>query len=135
MNFRPIGVMALVLVAAASGVGAQQTSPEDSTRAALIQMKSDLRNLVVAQEKYYSEHAAYASSIDQLAYRPSRAVSPRLTVTQNYAWAAEARSEVLPTVKCSIFINLAEALRPKGAYSSKAAEGEPYCDLIADTQR
>ena len=102
------------LFVAAQAVRAQETpTQQDADKSALIQMKSDLRNLVTAQEAYFADHAAYASAVADLKFRNSENVSMRLTATQNNAWAAEARSALLPNVACVIWINLAEKNRPK----------------------
>jgi len=113
---------------------AQQQSTQDFEKSALIAMKSDLRNLVTAQEAYYADHSAYASEVSSLKFRDSQNVSVRLTATQNNAWAAEARSALLPNVACTIFVNLAEQYRPKigGKLIPGQAEGEPACALIEE---
>src|SRR4051812_31419574 len=84
-------VLAPALLLAAQAVRAQEgtTSPQDIERAALIAMKSDLRNLVTAQEAYFADHSAYASEMDGLKFRNSQNVTVRLTATQNNGWAAE----------------------------------------------
>jgi hypothetical protein len=124
------------LIVAAQTVRAQETSAptaQDLEKAALIQMKSDLRNLVVAQEAYFADHSAYASAVSDLKFRNSENVSVRLTATQNNAWAAETRSALLPNVACVIWINLAEKNRPKvGGKLLPQGEGEPACGLIEE---
>lgn len=128
-------VVIAVLAVAARGVRAQgtpagQLSP-DQQKAALIQMKSDLRNLVVAQEAYFADHSAYAADMQSLKFRPAEPVSVRLTTTQDKGWAAEARSTTLPTVACVIWINVAEQYRPRvGGVLLPNGEGEPACGEI-----
>jgi hypothetical protein len=129
-------MIAPALLLAAQAVRAQDTQPstQDQEKAALIAMKSDLRNLVTAQEAYYADHSAYSSDIASLKFRDSQNVSVRLTATQNNAWAAEARSALLPNVACTIFVNLAEQYRPKvgGKLIPGQQEGEPACALIEE---
>jgi hypothetical protein len=133
MHVRKLIVLPALFVAAQS-VRAQESpapSQQDAEKAALIQMKSDLRNLVTAQEAYFADNSAYASSMDGLKFRPSQNVSIRLTATQNNAWAAETRSSLLPNVACVIWINLKEPDRPKvGGVLLPQGEGEPACGLI-----
>jgi hypothetical protein len=134
MRIRTLLVIPALLVAAQS-VRAQEglTPDQERERAALIAMKSDLRNLITAQESYFADHSAYASSMDGLKFRTSENVSVRLTATQNNAWGAESRSTLLPNVACTVFINLAEANRPKvGGKLLNAREGEPACGLIEE---
>ena len=135
MRFRStIIVSALLLVAQTARAQDSQPSQQDQEKSALVAMKSDLRNLVAAQEAYYADHSAYASDVGSLRLRDSQNVSIRLTATQNNAWAAEARSALLPNVACTIWINLAEQYRPKvgGKLIPGQREGEPACALIEE---
>jgi hypothetical protein len=135
MRFRTLWVVPALMVAART-VRAQESSapnPQDVAKAAVTQMKSDLRNLITAQEAYYADHSAYASAATDLKFRPSENVSVRLTATQNNAWAGEARSALLPNVACVVWINLAEKNRPKvGGKLLEQREGEPACGLIEE---
>jgi hypothetical protein len=142
--FVRIGIAGFLVVATASLAQAQvagsvagqaRVQRDLPERAALIRIKSDLRNLVIAQETYFADHQSYAGTLDLLHFRPSDNVTPTLTFTQNNGWAAEAKSAALPTVVCSIYINVAEQYRSKRKNASAAAEGEPVCDLIATTQQ
>ena len=99
MRFRSLlAVPALLIVATAVHAQSGQGQDQDAQRQSLIKMKSDLRNLVVAQEAYFADHSAYAAEMDGLRFRNSEGVSVRLTATQNNAWGAEARSAELPNV-------------------------------------
>jgi Tfp pilus assembly protein PilE len=124
---RLANVLCVAAILSAPAVLCAQSAEQDSVRSAMIQMKSDLRNLVVAQEAYYSEHSAYAADIDNLKFRHSAGVTITLTATQNNAWAAEAHSALIPAWVCGIYINLAEQYRPKVSLQTKAAEGQPAC--------
>jgi hypothetical protein len=125
-------IPALLMVA--QRIRAQESSapaPQDAAKAAVTQMKSDLRNLITAQEAYFADHAAYAGAVGDLRFRASENVSVRLTATQNNAWAGEARSALLPNVACVVWINLAEKNRPKvGGKLLEQREGEPACAEI-----
>lgn len=127
----------LVLLAAAASPATLAAQQSDSTQAdrdrmAMVAMKSDLRNLITAQEAFYADHAAYASSMqDGLKFQTSTGVTVRLTATQNNAWAAEARSSLLPNVACVVFINLPEKYHPKvGGKLIARNEGEPACGKL-----
>ena len=123
-------VMSFGLLAAAR-LQAQDVAP-DADKASRSKLKADLRNLVVAQEKFFSEHSAYADQIDALAYRPSAGAQVSLTATQNNAWAAVATDAGMPGKSCVIHINLAEKYRPKTMQEKRvptsAEEGAPICD-------
>jgi hypothetical protein len=125
-------LLAFAALLSAPAILHAQTAQQDSAKSAMIQVKSDLRNLVVAQEAYYADHSAYADAVDGLKFRPSANVTVTLTATQNNAWAAEARSALLPNVVCGIYINLAEKYRPKVSVETHAQEGEPTCMNVND---
>jgi hypothetical protein len=123
--------VAVLLVALGAPVlRAQSTSTDDAEKAVRTKLKSDLRNLVTAQEAYYADHSAYADVMDNLKFRPSSGVQISLTATQNNAWAAVATDVSLPGRSCVIFINLAEQYRPKTSQEKRVAntEGAPLCD-------
>jgi hypothetical protein len=125
-----IAVVPLVLFASAS-LRAQAVAG-DAEQAIRTRLKSDLRNLVVAQEKYFAEHSTYADQIDGLAYHPSSGAQVSLVATQNNAWAAVASDVSAPGKTCVIYINLAEKYRPKTAQDKRLPtvkeEGAPICD-------
>ena len=134
MRLRTLLVAPALLLGAQAVRAQESTSQQDFDRAALIAMKSDLRNLVTAQEAYFADHSAYASSMDGLKFRNSQNVTVRLTVTQNNGWAAETRSSLLPNVACTVYVNLKEKDRPKMKSGFQAAEGEPVCEKIGEHQ-
>jgi len=130
MRFRSFLAVPALLIAA-TVVRAQATPDQEAARQSMIKMKSDLRNLVVAQEAYFADHSAYAAEMDGLRFRNSEGVSVRLTATQNNAWGAEARSAELPNIACVVWINLKEQDRPKvGGQLIAPHEGEPTCAEI-----
>ena len=53
-------------------------------------MKSDLRNLVTAQEGYFSDNQAFATSTAQLGFQPSASVTVTITAAQGSDWEANA---------------------------------------------
>lgn len=107
---------------------APTSTAQDTVRANLAVARSDLRNLVVAQEAYFSNHGRYASSLDSAKFIPSRGSRIVFTVTKHDAWAATLTRERL-VGSCVIFVNLPEAERPKTARDGIVpGEGEPRCD-------
>lgn len=120
-----------ILSLAAHGLSAQAADPaSDAERASRTKLKTDLRNLVTAQEAYYAGHNAYADQVDNLAFKPSSGSQVSLVATQNNAWAAVAVDASMPGRSCVIFINLAEKYRPKTMQEKRSAESEgaPLCD-------
>jgi hypothetical protein len=130
MRVRQLLALSL-LTLAARGLSAQSSDQaSDAETASRTRLKSDLRNLVTAQEAYYADHSAYADVIDNLRFKPSSGAQVSLVATQNNAWAAIAVDEAMPGRSCVIFINLAEKYRPKTWQEKRSAEreGSPLCD-------
>ena len=127
MRFSRIAFAAALLVAPSFLHAQDAPSEQDRQRTEVIKMKSDLRNLVVAQEAYFADHSAYAAELDGLRFRSSAGVTVTLTARQNNAWGAEVRNDALPNVVCGIYVNLPENYRPKVSIETKSAEGEPTC--------
>jgi type IV pilus assembly protein PilA len=92
-------------------------------RAFLATMKSDLRNLVTAQEAYLSDNGAYyAGAIPNVAfpYRPSTGATVTVVATVPGGWSASA-SYTGTSKTCAIFYGNAAVLAPA------TANGEPKC--------
>ena len=70
-------------------------------RAHEAEMRSDLRNLVTAQEIYFSGHATYSASLQDLTYSPSPGVRLEIIAASGTGWRAVARHEA-GTVECRI---------------------------------
>ena len=129
---RPLSAVLLAALLAAPGLHAQTPTLDDAEKAIRTKLKSDLRNLVTAQEAYYADHSAYADQLDNLKYRPSTGTQVSLTATQNNSWGAMATDPSLPGKSCVIYVNLAEQYRPKTLQEKRVAtnkeEGAPICD-------
>lgn len=106
------------------------TPPASPERARINSARADLRNLVVAQEAFYSDRGRYAANIAQLMpamYRPSEGTTIRLVNAEQDAWGAELKHPELSGT-CTVWINLAESKRPRTSGGQLGAEGEPVCD-------
>ncbi|MGD2153177.1 MAG: prepilin-type N-terminal cleavage/methylation domain-containing protein [Gemmatimonadales bacterium] len=91
------------------------------TAAAQAVLKSDLHNMASAQEAYFSDHFAYAETMDQLDFQPSRSVT--LEVRGDITgWAARASHELSPDYKCALFVG--ESVEP---FSPSVEEGKINC--------
>jgi Tfp pilus assembly protein PilE len=83
-------------------------------RAIISQMRSDLRNMVTAQESYMADAATYYNGPipgAAMAYGPSQNVTVTLSNVTNTGWAATATSTATAR-SCSIFIGTAAAPAP-----------------------
>lgn len=106
-----IGILAAIAVPRFSGT---------KERAYIAQMKSDLRNLLTAQEAYHSDQGSYTVATGNLSYATSVGVTVTMTAGDSTGWSATA-SHTATARTCGIFIGTAAV--PAGA----ANPGEPGC--------
>lgn len=129
-------LFAVLCLSIAASLEAQTAA--DTVRALNARMKSDLRNLVTAQEGHYAERASYAPSVAVLGagwYRPSVDVSVELVNAGNNGYGAIARTAGRAG-SCVININLPSDQWPRTDVERKAGpEGEPTCDGDGQTER
>jgi len=93
------------------------------TKAYTAAMKSDLRNLVTAEESFFSDSGKYVVYGDttQLRFKPSTGVStPSITIGQGY-WDATVTHSQIPNFTCGIGVN---TVNPR---VGTAGDGEPAC--------
>lgn len=116
-----IGVLAVVTTAPTAH--AQETAA-DSVRARAVQtLKSDLRNYVVMQERYYQAHRTYAGTASQAQLQPSAGVTFIVLSSSNTGHNAVAVSRDAPDVVCGIWVGM----DPRPPLYDGAAEGVPTC--------
>ena len=107
----------LLIVVVIIGILASVAIPKfknSKERAIISQMRSDLRNMVTAQESYISDALTYYNGpipSVALAYGPSANVAITLSGVTNTGWAAVA-SSTSTTRTCAIFIGTAPAPAP-----------------------
>jgi prepilin-type N-terminal cleavage/methylation domain-containing protein len=86
-------------------------------------MKSDLRNLLGAEEAFFADSVYYIAYGDtaKLKFRPSISVGkPNITVGEGY-WSATVTHSQMPNFVCGIGMNTANTV------VTTAADGEPAC--------
>ena len=91
------------------------------SKAYITAMKSDLRNLVTAEEAYFSDSSKYQSDPTKLQYQNSTGVNPPSITTYAGAWSATITHTQLPSNTCGVGVNTTNPL------VGSAAEGEPVC--------
>jgi prepilin-type N-terminal cleavage/methylation domain-containing protein len=86
-------------------------------------MISDLRNLVTAEEAYFSDSSAYSSKLDSthVKFQNSTGTTLPIVVTGAGFWSATNTHTQLPGAVCGIGMNTANPT------VTSAAEGEPAC--------
>ena len=83
-------------------------------------LKSDLRNLAVAQEMYFEANRSYSSVLADIRFNPTRGVNLTLTATAT-GWEAIATHNGANPRVCSMFYGDAVPTGPA------TIEGSPYC--------
>ena len=90
-------------------------------KAYIAAMKSDLRNLVTAEEAFFSDSIKYTSDMTQLNYRPSTGVwTPSVVVGAGF-WSAQVTHTQVTGKSCQIAVNTNNTL------VTTAGDGEPAC--------
>lgn len=80
-------------------------------------MKSDLRNLVTAEESYFADETSYTTSLTAAQYSESQGVTVSITSADGTGWAATA-SHTGTAQTCTIAL---------GGAAGTGPEGEPNC--------
>ena len=93
------------------------TQASDPTLAA---MRSDLRNLITAQEAYFADNVTYARDISKLNYAQSAGDSVTITFASGIGWSATVKNTGT-TKTCGIFVGAATPPVPG------QPEGAPMC--------
>jgi prepilin-type N-terminal cleavage/methylation domain-containing protein len=83
-------------------------------------MKSDLRNMVTAEESYFADQVSYTTATAAVNFTPSTGVTIAITAATGTGWAATA-SHNATSKTCGIYVGTATAP------ISGQNEGEPKC--------
>ena len=91
-------------------------------RAYVAAMKSDLRNLLVAEEAFFADSAKYATyDTSRIRYRPLTGITPPIIVIGAGYWSATITHTMITAFSCAISVNTANPIVPS------AGDGEPVC--------
>jgi type IV pilus assembly protein PilA len=91
-------------------------------QAFLAAMRSDLHNLVTAEEGYFYSNNIYSSSLSQLNYVSSTGVTIVVPEATAGGWSGSATHASLGAEKCTIYFGTAASLAPS------TLEGRITCD-------
>ena len=128
MTDRGFTLIELLIVVVILGVLAAIAIPKFANtkdKAFKATMRSDLRNLAVAQESHVYDYANYYDGAvpgGTLDFNPSEGVSITLSDVSLGGWAATATHTGIPGETCALFIGLANPVAPA------TVEGQVVCD-------
>ena len=92
------------------------------TKAYTAAMKSDLRNLVTAEESFFSDSSKYSTyDTTKLKFKPSTGVNNPTIVTGSGYWSATVTHTQIASFSCGIGVNT------QNTVVTTAGDGEPAC--------
>ena len=113
----------LLIVVVIIGILAAIAIPKFATtkeKAYLATMKTDLRNLVTAEEGYFSDNQAFTSDLSAIGFSPSKNVSITVDNVTGNGWHANATHSVATSRTCDVYVGDA-------ATAAGQKDGVPVC--------
>jgi type IV pilus assembly protein PilA len=124
-GFTLIELMVVILIVGILAAVAIPKFGNTRQKAVVASMKSDLHNLVTAEEAYWVENRTYYGGIIPgagLYYEPSQGVAVTIAAAGDSGWSATAAAPGLTAITCAIFFGSTAPLAPA------TADGAPACN-------
>ncbi len=81
-------------------------------KAYVASMKSDLRNLAVAEEGYYYDHRIYSTLLDSLSFSPSKGNVLTIVQADSSGWSAKSTNPNAYPQVCAVFYGSVTPIAP-----------------------
>jgi type IV pilus assembly protein PilA len=94
-------------------------------KAYLAAMQNDLRNLVSAEEVFFSDSSHYTTQIANLNVRPTAGVTVEIVTGAGYWSASATHAQISDGFRCGIAVNVENSVVPG------TADGLPGCGTVA----
>lgn len=123
--------LALSLGGAGSALAQSSNASWQSTPASVL--KTTLRNVVAAQDKYRASHPGFASSVEALRVNPEADVKVQILGVTSSGWRAKATHKARPGRSCVVFVGKLAATefpRTDGDGEMAGEERVPLCDRM-----
>lgn len=107
------------------------SSSWQSTPASIL--KSTLRNIVAAQDRYRASHPSFASSLEALQVKPGADVKIQLLGVSANGWRAKASHRTRPGRNCVVFVGplgISELPKTEADGEMAGEERVPLCDRM-----
>jgi Tfp pilus assembly protein PilE len=134
MSAHRVSLVVVLLAALGAGALRAQTSAPAAWQATPASvLKTALRHVLTAQERFYAANETYAPSAEALGLRPEAGVRVDILVATARGWQGRATHQTQPGRSCVVFVgslNGAEAPRTDGDHEMAGEEGIPLCDRM-----